>query len=188
MRWFNAATSTTFVKSRPAATGTAIKGISTPSTSRNWVSRPVRSMLSSPTVDFCIRMIRSKCMPSRIEATPNRPGTWMIPRPRISMCSRVMGTAEPWMAPVLSRVRMVVSSATRLWPRLISASAISLLPMPGSPSSSTPTPLISIMVPATRMRGLVMFCISTVPAFMKWPVTRCVRITGTPSCANTCRT
>ena len=126
-------------------------------------------------------------MPSRIEATPKSPGTWMMPSPRISMCSRVIGTAEPWMAPVLSRVSTVVSSATRLWPRLISAKAISLLPMPGSPSSSTPTPLISIMVPGTRMRGLVRFCISTVPAFMKWPVTRCVRMTGNPSRAHTCR-
>jgi hypothetical protein len=124
-------------------------------------------------------------MPSRIEATPNSPGTWMMPSPRISMCSRVMGTAEPWMAPVLSRVSTVVSSATRLWPRLISARAISLLPMPGSPfqQHADAVDFDHGAGHADARAGQVLHQHGA--AFMKWPVTRCVRMTGTCSSANT---
>ena len=96
---------------------------------------------------------RSSCTTSsirfevRVDATPNRSRMLIRPRPRTSMWWRVSSGHAPITIDSDRRRTSTVSSATRRWPRTTRSSAHSLLPMPLSPTISTPRPRMSISTP-----------------------------------------
>ena len=107
--------------------------------------------------------------------------TSMMPMPRTSMWSRV----TPALVPITTRPSMslslVISSATRLYPRSTSASTHSLFPIPLSPFTITPTPRISTILPCSCPRGANRSSSASVARLINFMVINGLRKTGIES-------
>jgi len=84
--------------------------------------------------------------------SPNSAFTLTMPRPRTSMKSRSACGQLPSTVSGATSANSGASSAINRWPRLSSSSASSLLPTPGGPQSSTPTPITSMNTPCWEER------------------------------------